>query len=43
VLRTASTLCRLHSEAPHLDGMELSLKGEQMDTPELFEQLLHGT
>lgn len=36
-------LCRLHSEAPHLDGMELSLKGGQMGAPELFEQLLHGT
>jgi 3-oxoisoapionate kinase len=35
-------LCRLHSEAPHLDGMELALKGGQMGPPDYFELLLKG-
>lgn len=36
-------LCRLHSDAAHLDGMELALKGGQMGRPDFFEQLRHGT
>jgi len=36
-------LCRLHSDEPHLDGMEISLKGGQMGTLQVFEELLHGT
>lgn len=34
-------MCRLHSDAPHLDGMEVALKGGQMGPPEYFE-LLHS-
>lgn len=33
-------LCRLHSDAPALDGMELMLKGGQMGADTLFEELL---
>ena len=36
-------LCRLHSDLPHLDGLEISLKGGQMGTDQVFEQMLHGT
>lgn len=35
-------LCRLHSEAPSLDGMEIMLKGGQMGGEALFEDLLLG-
>ncbi|WP_029003879.1 four-carbon acid sugar kinase family protein [Azorhizobium doebereinerae] len=35
-------LCRVHSDAPALDGLELMLKGGQMGSPDLFERLLHG-
>ena len=35
-------LCRLHSDAPHLDGMEVALKGGQMGPPEYFELLRNG-
>jgi 3-oxoisoapionate kinase len=35
-------LCRLHSDAPHLDGMELALKGGQMGPPDYFELLRNG-
>ncbi|MDB5895243.1 MAG: type effector Hrp-dependent outer domain protein, partial [Rhodoferax sp.] len=35
-------LCRLHSDMPALDGMEIVLKGGQMGPPDLFERLLHG-
>ena len=35
-------LCRLHSDVPTLDGMEIVLKGGQMGPPDLFERLLHG-
>ena len=35
-------LCHLHSDAPHLDGMEISLKGGQMGNERVFEELLHG-
>lgn len=36
-------LCRLHSDNPALDGIEIALKGGQMGTPDLFERLVHGT
>ncbi|MBB6558167.1 uncharacterized protein YgbK (DUF1537 family) [Acidovorax soli] len=35
-------LCRLHSDGPGLDGMEIMLKGGQMGPDNLFERLLHG-
>lgn len=34
--------CRVHSDVPALDDLELMLKGGQMGTPDLFERLLHG-
>jgi len=42
-LHPGVALCRLHSDEPHLDGMEVSLKGGQMGTLQVFEELLHGT
>lgn len=36
-------LCRLHSEHPALDGLEIMLKGGQMGADGLFERLLHGS
>ena len=36
-------LCRLHSDDPALDGMELMLKGGQMGSETLFEKLLSGS
>ncbi|MBS7780340.1 four-carbon acid sugar kinase family protein [Acidovorax sp. CCYZU-2555] len=35
-------LCRLHSDDPALDGLEIMLKGGQMGSETLFEQLLSG-
>lgn len=35
-------LCRLHSESPGLDGLELALKGGQMGGEDFFERLVHG-
>ncbi|MCD0503853.1 four-carbon acid sugar kinase family protein [Bordetella petrii] len=35
-------LCRLHSDVPALDGMEVMLKGGQMGSVDLFERLLRG-
>jgi uncharacterized protein YgbK (DUF1537 family) len=35
-------LCRLHSDRPGLDGMELMLKGGQMGGDDLFQLLLSG-
>lgn len=35
-------LCRLHSESPGLDGLEIALKGGQMGGEDFFERLLHG-
>ncbi len=35
-------LCRLHSDAVRLDGMQVSLKGGPMGLQDIFEQLLHG-
>lgn len=34
------SLCRLHSDQPELDGLELMLKGGQMGGDDLFERLL---
>ena len=36
-------LCRLHSDVPALDGMEVMLKGGQMGSADLFERFLHGS
>jgi uncharacterized protein YgbK (DUF1537 family) len=36
-------LCRLHSDAPSLDGMEVMLKGGQMGTDDLFERFVRGS
>ncbi|MFV0284661.1 MAG: four-carbon acid sugar kinase family protein [Castellaniella sp.] len=36
-------LCRLHSDAASLDGMEVMLKGGQMGPVDLFERFVHGT
>ncbi|VTU26103.1 hypothetical protein SRS16CHR_03791 [Variovorax sp. SRS16] len=36
-------LCRLHSDVPALDGMEIMLKGGQMGSADVFERLVHGT
>ncbi len=36
-------LCRLRSDVPALDGMEILLKGGQMGGVDLFERLVHGT
>lgn len=36
-------LCRLHSEQASLDGLEIMLKGGQMGSETLFEELLSGT
>lgn len=36
-------LCRLHSDAPALDGIEVMLKGGQMGSVELFERFLRGS
>ncbi len=35
-------LCRLHSDAVQLDGLELALKGGQMGGEDFFERLVHG-
>jgi uncharacterized protein YgbK (DUF1537 family) len=35
-------LCRAHSDAPELDGLELVLKGGQVGTEDFFEQVRHG-
>lgn len=35
-------LCRLHSESPGLDGLEIALKGGQMGGEDFFERLVHG-
>jgi len=34
-----AALCRLHSETPGLDGIEIMLKGGQMGAPDIFERL----
>jgi len=35
-------LCRIRSDAAHMDGLEIMLKGGQMGPPHLFETLVHG-
>ncbi|WP_281077710.1 nucleotide-binding domain containing protein, partial [Variovorax paradoxus] len=42
-LAPGTALCRLHSEAPGLDGVEIMLKGGQMGAEDVFERLVHGT
>lgn len=42
-LGAGAALCRLHSDAPSLDGMEIMLKGGQMGTADVFDRLVHGT
>ena len=37
-----AALCRLHSDVPSLDGMEIMLKGGQMGTADVFDRLVHG-
>jgi 3-oxoisoapionate kinase len=41
-LSPGASLCRLHSDVPALDGLELLLKGGQMGGADLFERLLLG-
>lgn len=36
-------LCRLHSDRPSLDGVEIMLKGGQMGSVDIFERLVYGT
>lgn len=36
-------LCRLHSDRPSLDGLEIMLKGGQMGSVDIFERLVYGT
>jgi uncharacterized protein YgbK (DUF1537 family) len=40
VLAPGVTLCRAHSDDPHLNGLELMLKGGQMGSVDIFERLL---
>ena len=42
-LSPGAALCRLHSDAPALDGCEILLKGGQMGDADVFERLVHGT
>lgn len=42
VVSAGVSLCRLHSDAPALDGLEIALKGGQMGPVDLFERLVHG-
>ena len=35
-------LCRIRSNAPHMDGLEIMLKGGQMGPPDLFDTLVRG-
>lgn len=35
-------LCRIRSDAAHMDGLQIMLKGGQMGPPDLFEILAHG-
>ncbi len=41
-LAPGCALCRLHSDVPALDGVQILLKGGQMGDAPLFERLLHG-
>ncbi|WP_417277083.1 four-carbon acid sugar kinase family protein [Castellaniella sp.] len=40
LLAPGAALCRVHADAPHLDGLEVMLKGGQMGTDDIFERLL---
>lgn len=42
VLSPGAALCRAHSDDPALNGMELMLKGGQMGSADIFEQLLQA-
>ena len=42
VLSPGVALCRAHSDDPALSGMELMLKGGQMGSADIFEQLLQA-
>ncbi|MDB5938737.1 MAG: type effector Hrp-dependent outer domain protein [Polaromonas sp.] len=42
LLAPGVALCRLHSDRPSLDGLEIMLKGGQMGGETLFEELLAG-
>lgn len=42
-LGPGTALCRLHSDARSLDGVEIMLKGGQMGSEDVFERLVHGT
>ncbi|SUA89986.1 four-carbon acid sugar kinase family protein [Pandoraea pulmonicola] len=42
-LAAGAPLCRLRSDSPALDGMEILLKGGQMGGEDLFERLVQGT
>lgn len=42
-LSSGAPLCRVHSDEPTLDGIELMLKGGQMGDDDVFERLVHGT
>lgn len=42
-LAQGAPLCRLHSDVPAIDGMEVLLKGGQMGGEDLFESLVSGT
>ena len=37
-----ASLCRVHSDKPALDGMEIMLKGGQMGSEDVFERLVQG-
>jgi uncharacterized protein YgbK (DUF1537 family) len=37
-----TSLCRVHSDAAALDGLEIMLKGGQMGSDDVFERLVHG-
>ncbi|MGB3836240.1 four-carbon acid sugar kinase family protein [Castellaniella sp.] len=40
LLAPGVALCRVHADVPHLDGLEVMLKGGQMGTDDIFERLL---
>ncbi len=42
-LSPGAALCRLHSDRPSLDGVEIMLKGGQMGAVDVFERLVRGT
>ena len=37
-----ASLCRVHSDNPAIEGMEIMLKGGQMGSEDVFERLAHG-